>query len=47
MLERSYAARDDRLVLLDVDPLLDPLRGDPRLADLRRRVRLPGSGAPG
>lgn len=40
-LERAYQARDERLVLLDVDVHMDPLRNDPRFADLRRRVGLP------
>lgn len=46
LLERAYAARDERLVLLDVDALLDPLRSDPRFADLRRRMKLPPRGDP-
>jgi TolB-like protein len=42
-LERSYAARDGRLVYLRVDPRLDPLRDDPRFADLVRRIGIPES----
>ncbi len=40
-LERAYEVRDERLMLLDVDTHMDPLREDPRFADLRRRVGLP------
>jgi hypothetical protein len=38
-LERAYRGRDPWLVLLSVEPKLDPLRGDPRFALLSRRVR--------
>jgi len=39
-LERAYEARSFHLVTLDVDPMLDPIRDDPRFEDLRRRVGL-------
>jgi serine/threonine protein kinase/tetratricopeptide (TPR) repeat protein len=37
-LEKAYAGRDFILVLHRVDPTFDPLRSDPRFADLVRRV---------
>jgi TolB-like protein/DNA-binding winged helix-turn-helix (wHTH) protein/Tfp pilus assembly protein PilF len=49
LLERAYVERTDRMTWLSVDPLLEPLRGDPRFADLVRRVGLPApitGGAP-
>jgi tetratricopeptide (TPR) repeat protein len=39
-LEESYKAHDAGLLYLKVDPLLDPLRSDPRFDDLVRRVGL-------
>jgi hypothetical protein len=40
-LERAYAERSSWLVSLNCEPLLDPIRDDPRFADLVRRVGLP------
>jgi len=39
-LEQAYKERSGLLLLVQVFPLLDPLRGDPRFADLVRRVGL-------
>lgn len=39
-LEKAYQERRDRVFLLSVDPLLDPLRSDPRFQDLLSRVGL-------
>jgi len=41
LLERSYDERRIRMQWLKVDPLLAPLRTDPRFDDLARRVGLP------
>lgn len=43
-LERAYRDRDDSLIYLDAWDWWDPLRGDPRFEDLRRRVGLPFRG---
>lgn len=40
-LERAYDQRAYLLGALEVDPRLDPLRSDPRLGELERRVRPP------
>ncbi len=40
-LERAFKEHSPILLYVKVHPFLDPLRGDPRLADLVRRVGLP------
>ncbi len=37
-LERAYSQRRGDMIFLEVNPLLDPLRSDPRFQDLVRRV---------
>jgi tetratricopeptide (TPR) repeat protein len=39
-LEKSYQDRSSRMAILQIDPFLDNLRADPRLADLIGRVNL-------
>ncbi len=39
-LEKAYQERRDLMVVLNIDPLVDPLRSDPRFRDLVRRVGL-------
>jgi len=37
-LEKAYAAHQADLVSIKIEPAFDPLRSDPRFADLLRRV---------
>jgi serine/threonine-protein kinase len=41
--ERAFDDRRGWLVYLNVNPLLDPLRGNPRFEALVRRMQLPGT----
>jgi TolB-like protein/DNA-binding winged helix-turn-helix (wHTH) protein/Tfp pilus assembly protein PilF len=45
-LEKACEQRVDRIAWLNVDPLLEPLRSDPRFEELVRRVGLPTRGSP-
>ncbi len=40
-LERAYEERDPHLLIVKVDPRMDPLRSDPRFQDLLRRIGFP------
>jgi hypothetical protein len=44
-LQKAYEEGSDRMIWLNVDPLLDPLRSDPRFDDLVRRMGLPARAA--
>ena len=39
-LEKAFAARDGGLMLLQWDPLLSRIRGDPRMAQFLRRMNV-------
>ena len=38
LLDNSYKKHSDRLVYLNVEPMADPLRSDPRFAQLMAKV---------
>lgn len=40
-LDKAYKEHNDRLVYLNVDPMADPLRTEPRFRDLMKRLHLP------
>ena len=40
-LEKAYQERHPYMTLIGVEPVFDPVRSDPRFADLVRRVGLP------
>jgi hypothetical protein len=39
-LDRAYQERNDRLVYLGAEPMADPLRSDPRFAQLMAKIGL-------
>jgi TolB-like protein/cytochrome c-type biogenesis protein CcmH/NrfG len=40
-LDKAYNERNDRLLYLNVDPMADPLRSEPRFRNLMKRLHLP------
>jgi adenylate cyclase len=46
-LEKAYERRVSKITNINVDPMFDPIRNDPRFDDLLRRIGLPKVGPPG
>jgi TolB-like protein/Tfp pilus assembly protein PilF len=44
-LDRAFAVHDPGLTLLKVDPFLDPIRNDPRFAELEKKLNFPAAGS--
>jgi len=42
-LEKAYEDRSEWLTWIAIEPKLDPIRGDPRFAELLRRMNLPST----
>lgn len=40
-LNKAFGERSDQMIYLNADPRLDPIRSDPRFAELVRRVGIP------
>jgi hypothetical protein len=43
-LQQAYEGRDESMTYLRTEPILDPLRSNPRFQELLRKMNFPGQG---